>query len=251
MRDVRGAHVACRPPVAASSASRYRGVVPTRASIFLRMGLLSLLLGCRSRDRRGDYHEQNGVWYYRTSPIADADGPTFEPLSDHYAKDRHRVYWADTYRDGQEYFLVKRDRVTVVAHADPATFRSIDRDYARDAARVYFEGVAFPVRDVDSFALLDYGWAHDRVAGYFHQVAVPESDGATFAMLDSHYARDAAHVFYAAIEPGTNGSPPVRRIVRVAGADVATFAVLDTPTDSVDARDRSAAYHEGVRVPKR
>ena len=31
--------------------------------------------------------------------IAGADAATFTPLSDHYAKDRHRVYYADTYRD--------------------------------------------------------------------------------------------------------------------------------------------------------
>src|SRR4029450_12827655 len=90
------------------------------------------------------------VWKYRDSVIAGADAKTFAPLSDHYAKDRHRVYYADTYRDGKEYFSIAHPRVAVIEGADAATFRYIARGYARDARHVYDEGTRHAVKDAAS-----------------------------------------------------------------------------------------------------
>src|SRR5262245_14586467 len=86
------------------------------------------------------WKREGEVRRYRESVIEGAAASTFAPLSDHYAKARLLVYYADTYRDGKEYFSVAHPRVLVIEGADAATFRYIDRGYARDATHVYDEG---------------------------------------------------------------------------------------------------------------
>jgi len=86
------------------------------------------------------FAREGSVWRYKGTVVEEADAPSFAPLSDHYAKDRQRVYYADTYRKGQEYYSVAHPRVVEIAGADAATFRYMERGYARDASRVYFEG---------------------------------------------------------------------------------------------------------------
>jgi hypothetical protein len=187
------------------------------------------------------------VWHYHKTPVASADAASFAPLDDHYAKDRTRVFFADTYREGKEYYAISHDRISEVAGADTASFKILSRGYARDARSVYFEGARFAVRDVATFELLDYGFARDRVAGYYHQTEVPGSAGESFAALDLHYAKDARHVFHGEID--TDGTARAR-IVLVKHADPATFKLLDTPTESTDAEDSRATYKKGKRTPK-
>lgn len=208
-------------------------------------GLLSFLFGC-AEENASPFQQKDGAWHYHSTPIADADAKSFQVLSAHYAKDARRVYYGDTYRESQDYFTTKKSRVIAMELADPATFRTLDSDYARDKAHVYFEGVRFPVKDIETFQLLDYGYARDRVSGYYHQRPVPGSDGSTFAALDLHYSKDAKNVFYSVLEPAPK--EPVRRTIRVQGADAATFAVLDRTADSPDAKDRDHTYREGRRI---
>ena len=60
------------------------------------------------------------------------------------------MYYADTYREGKEYFSIAHPRVAVISGADAATFRYIDRAYARDATHVYYEGVRHGVKETRS-----------------------------------------------------------------------------------------------------
>lgn len=267
----------------------------------LLMGLLSFLFGC---DRGGAYRKKDGAWHYKDSrldvaepsrftalndafatagaqvfyrdgTVDGADAATFQALDDHYAKDARRVYHADTYRKGQEYYLVRHNRVTPL-DADPASFRLLTQRYARDTAHVWFEGKPFAVRDVASFEVLDYGFARDRVTGYYMREPVPGSDGSTFAFVDGNYAKDATHVFWCDLETdggahpaemrsarlpeanaatfralegryGTDGARVYYKASLVKGADAASFVALDFPEDSVDARDDAATYYEGRR----
>lgn len=210
------------------------------------VGLLSLLFGCGAKEKEAPFQLKDGAWYYHTTRIADADHQTFQVLSPHYAKDAKRVYHGDTYRESQDYFTTKKSRVTVLERADPATFRYIDDEYARDRTNLYFEGVTFPVKDIETFELLDNGYARDRASGYYHQRPVPGSDGATFVALDGHYSKDAKNVFYSVLEPAPR--EPIRKTIRIAGADAASFAVLDAIGDGPDAKDRNHAYLKGKRV---
>lgn len=212
------------------------------------VGLLSLLFGCGSRD--SPFTRVDGVWHYHNTPIANADAKTFAAVDDHYAKDRARVYYADTYRDGKEYFSVRHDRIVEVRDADPATFKAMRLGYARDSRNVYFEGVRFPVRDAAGFDLLDSGFSRDSVAAYYHQGEIAGSEPASFTPIDLHYAKDARRVYYADLVTDGGSHEPRSRIVAIAGADPASFHRLDTTTEKADAEDARATYLPGVRTPK-
>ena len=273
-----------------------------RAALML-TALLALLTGC---NQTSPYQQKDGAWYFeqepiavepgekltalnhrfakserrafhRSTPIEGADAASFEALDDHYARDRRRVYWAQTYRDGSEYFLIPKSRVRVLEGALPHSFRLISQGYATDGRTLWHEGVAFPVRDLGTFEPLDDGFARDRVRGYYMQTEVPGSDGATFEALDSHYARDAKSIFHARLETDGGAHPPKAefRLIRgegvdsfkvlgdgyastgtlvlhdglpIEGADAASFRVLETPTEGADAADARSRYLDGKRI---
>ena len=201
----------------------------------LMMLAVPLLAGCDAKP--GPFRQVDGGWRYQDTPIPEADARTFVALDDHYAKDRSRVYHADTFRDGKEYFLIAHHRVAAVDGADPATFAALGRGYAKDAANVYFEGARVPVRDPRTFELLEHGFARDRVTGYYLHGEVTGSDGATFAVLAFDYAKNSTEVYY--------------RGAVIPGADAATFSTFDAPTEAGDARDAKRTYAQGRPVQVR
>ena len=200
------------------------------------MGILSFLFGCDAK--KSPFAKVDGAWRYHETTIANADPATFAALDDHHAKDKARVFYADTYRDGKEYFSIRHDRIVEIAGADPASFGIMSGGYARDARGVYFEGVRFPVKDLATFELLDYGFARDRVTGYYHQKVVDGSAGPTFAALDTHYAKDVARVYFCDLETDGGAHPYVVRAVPLRDADPASFRVLENGY----AVDRSQVY---------
>jgi hypothetical protein len=189
---------------------------------------------------------EGDAWTFRGSVIEGADAATFTPLSDHYAKDRRRVYYADTYRDGKEYFSVAHVRIKVIEGADAASFRYIDRGYARDATHVYDEGERRAVGHAASFALLDYAFARDKVAAYCHVTPIAGSDAASFVVLDSHYAKDRARVYWCGMESDGGARRPYVKI-KALDADPATFAVADTVGGDADAADARGSFKRGER----
>jgi hypothetical protein len=193
------------------------------------------------------FTREGDVWRYRGAAIAGADAASFAPLSDHYAKDRHRVYYADTYRDGKEYYSVVHPRVTVIESADAATFRYIDRGYARDRTHVYDEGERRAVADAASFALLDYAFSRDNATAYCHVTPIAGSDAASFVVLDSHYARDRARVYWCGMESDGGARPPYVKIDAL-DADAPTGAVSDTVGGDADAKDARGAFKRGERL---
>lgn len=273
----------------------------TRLSLLL-TGLLALLCGC---DSKAPYQRKDGAWYfedvrlqdasqpftplnagfakgaqaawYRSRAIEGADVASFEALDKHHAKDAKQVWYGDTYRTGQDYFTTKRIRLRMIAGADAPSFRLMTAQpgYARDSARVYFDGEPFKVADLESFEPLDYAFARDRVQGYYQQRPVPGSEGAGFVALDTHHAKDGRHVFHVDIEPrqGNEAAPRLRSLrlagadpatfrlldwgyaldarqvfhrgQAIAGADAATFETLSPSTDAADARDAKRSYRDG------
>jgi hypothetical protein len=216
--------------------------------------------------------------YYRGQPVAGSHGPSFEALSEHEARDRHAVYWADTYRKAQEYWALRHVRVAPVAGADPARYQVLAHGYARDGQRAYHEGRGFAVADAASFEPLDARFARDARSGYFERVAITGSDGASFTLVDpdtGSHARDRLRVYSAHIELNQPLRPPhpVVRVLqgarpettRVAGqgyavdgarvwwrgrvvvdADAGSFEVLAVGGDA-DARDARSHFREGQR----
>ena len=63
-------------------------ILPRLARGILVMGLLSFLFGCGSKE--SPFQQKDEAWYYHSTLIEGADAKTFEPLSDHYARDKGR-----------------------------------------------------------------------------------------------------------------------------------------------------------------
>ena len=208
------------------------------------MGLLSFLFGCgdeKPGEKGGPWQQKQGAWYYRELPIEGADAKSFQVLNDNYAKDNNDVYFGDTYRKGQEYYLIKHSRLRVLKGADPATFRYLDYDYSRDKSSVFYEGVAFPVKDVDTFELIDRAYARDRVTAYYHRRPIPGSDGSSFAVIDGGYSKDAKRIFYSGVDPhGTD------RSIALKGARPESFKVLGGGY----AADAAQVYYRGTLLTK-
>ena len=210
-----------------------------------RLPLLALVAVLAACGKSPPPFERDGAtWKYRGTAIAVADAATFAPLSDHYAKDRQRVYYADTYRDGREYFTVSRVRVTPLEGADASSFRYIARGYAKDAKYVWLDGERHDVKDARSFALLDYVYTRDSATAYCHMKPIAGSDPASFVVVSSHYAKDRSRVYWCDIELA--GSPPYVRWT-VVDADLATFGTVDDTPD-VDAKDARGRFARGERL---
>lgn len=275
------------------------------------LGLLTGLGGLSGCDTGSGYAKKDGLWnyggtrqfmpldpatfkpidaifakdaqrgYYRGSVIEDSLGSSFEVLSEHEARDAKTVFYADTYRKGQEYYTQRHNRVFAIPGADPASYRVLAHGYARDASRAYYEGQAFKVRDVGSFEPLDARYARDAQRGYFERIEIPGSHGSSFALLDvraPEFARDRTRVYHGHIDTSEANSPrPVVRVLReadaasirvvgrgyvadarrvwyrsepVAGADAASFKINEDYTSELDASDSQHQYRQGQRAPE-
>lgn len=223
--------------------------------------------------------------YYRGTPIPGSHGPSLEVLGENEIRDRQAVYWADTYRKGQEYFLVRHNRVETIAGADPARYQVLKWGYGRDGSHAYHEGRRLKgVRDAASFEVLTPRLSRDARRAYFEDVEIPDSDGASFEIIDIYepeWVRDrqrAWHVRFGQPEPGQPHRREVQQLKQVkpaalrplgrqyAGdgqhvwwrgrllqdAQAATFAVIDTDAASSpaqgDARDARGLFERGRRL---
>jgi hypothetical protein len=221
-----------------------RRLLPVRdaahgVALVLAAGMWVALAACS--DAPAPFHKVDGAWHYRDARIDGVDGRTFAPLDDHYAKDRARVYYGASRRDGQEYFSIRHDGVRVIDGADAATLRVLRLGYAKDAQAVYHDGVRFAVRDPATFELLEYGFAKDRVSGYWHQAEIAGSDGPSFTHVDGHYAKDRAHAWHVDFVLDGGAHPPVAQAVTLAGADLGTFVALEAGY----AKDARQVWHRG------
>lgn len=242
------------------------------------LGVAALLGGCDRPPPTSVFARVDGAWQYAGIPIRVADPATFTPLDDHHARDRERVYYVDTYRDGREYFTVKHVRIAPVQGADPATFQLVRHGYARDARNVYYDGVRMPVRDAATFEPIEVPFARDRLAGYYYQAEIAGSEGgAAFVAIDAHHAKDSRRVYYGDVVGQDGRAVPVVTVLdaadprsfkvlergyaadagrvwfngkRVEAADAGTFAPLPTSPDAPDAEDVRATYVRGERRPK-
>jgi DKNYY family len=84
-----------------------------------------------------------------------------------------------------------------------------------------------------TFVALEYDYAADSARVYYEGKPLT-NDPQSFRVLQLGYAASGDRVYY-------YGAP-------VADADPLTFAILDAPTDSADARDAKARYQQGRRT---
>lgn len=200
---------------------------------------LIVLLGCSDP---GDFQRDGDAWRYRGQVIEGADTRTFRVLDAHHARDARQVWWADTERKAQDFFLTRHVSVRRIEGADAGSFVLLRHGYARDRNAVYHEGRAFPVADVAGFEPLDDGFARDGRHGYYQRQPIPGSAGAPgFRVLDSWHADDGQRIFHARLDD-TSGRP---RVQALSGVDRGSFAVLGAHW----ARDSRTLFFAGTRLP--
>lgn len=176
--------------------------------------------------------------YYKEWPFSYADVATFEAVDEHYAKDRNKVYYCDEYREGQNYYLTKRQTIMEVSNAQPASFEVIGYGYARDQARAYFEGLAFNVKDITTLKSIDLHFANDDVQAYLNLQPIAGSDGKSFELINQNYAKDKAHIYYY----GYTGDKS--HDIGILPCDRATFEILDYPYS----RDKASVYFARQKI---
>lgn len=134
--------------------------------------------------------------YYKSRSFSYADVATFEALDEHYAKDKNKVYYCDEYREGQNYYLTKRQTILEVKNVIPAEFVSLKNGYGKDNKNAWFEGRLFPVKDVNSLVSINNHFAKDDVSAYLNLTPVNRSDGKTFSLIDRNFAKDSSNIYY-------------------------------------------------------
>ncbi|MFN0185443.1 MAG: DKNYY domain-containing protein [Aquabacterium sp.] len=167
--------------------------------------------------------------YYRGQRIEASNGASFEVLGDHEARDKRAVYYADTYRKGQEYYMVRHVRVFEIEGADPLRYRPLAHRYASDGQRVFKQGQPIRVRDAASFAALTPRLSRDAKRGYFEDIEIADSDGASFQIVDVHddaWVRDRQRAWHVRYGQPAAGEPPQREVRLLAGADAAALRPL-------------------------
>jgi hypothetical protein len=152
--------------------------------------------------------------------IPESDRPQSDRAAEpsHYSKDSHGVYYNDVRVD-----------------ADPATFKVLSKNWASTSRGVMYAGVPRPEIDGTSLQILEHGWARDKNSVYYSGVAVREADPASLRVLNEHYALDNARIFHGTDALTTPKGP----------ADTASFQVLGS---GGYAKDATSVYHEGQRI---
>jgi hypothetical protein len=184
------------------------------------------------------FAKSDSTAYYKSRAFSYTDVATFEALDEHYAKDKNKVYYCDEYREGQNYYLTKKQTILEVKNTNPLTFKTIGSGYARDAHRPYFEGIAFKVKDIETFEIINTNFAKDKFQAYINRQPITGSDGKTFEIIDPYYAKDTSHIYF------YNYALDVNKNIYALPCDKVSFKVLTYPFS----KDKLAAFYEGKPI---
>lgn len=176
--------------------------------------------------------------YYKGKSIQDADLASFEALDAHYAKDKNKAYYCDEYREGQNYYLTKKQTILEIASAIPSSFVSLGDGYAKDGGHAYFLGTGFVAKDISSFKPLDSNFSTDDLQAYLNGKPIKGSDGKSFELLDEFYSKDKGHVYY------LEATGPEKHRVTILPCDATHFTILDHPYS----KDNSAVFYAGKAI---
>ena len=55
-----------------------------------------------------EFAKDSTTAYYKEYPLSGAEVASFVAVDEHYAKDKKKVYYCDEYREGQNYYLTKK-----------------------------------------------------------------------------------------------------------------------------------------------
>ena len=182
-----------------------------------------------------EFAKDSAAAYYKSRAFQYADVASFEAVDEHYAKDKNKAYYCDEYREGQNYYLTKKQTIVEVDLAIPASFVTAGNGYAKDSKHAFFAGKAFAVKDIASFKTLNANFCKDDVQAYLDRKPIAGSDGKSFELLDQFFAKDKNHIYFC------ESAGPQKQQVTVLQCDAASFRVLEYPYS----RDTSIVFYEG------
>src|SRR6186713_1828779 len=76
-----------------------------------------------------EFGKDSTTVYYKEHAFRYADVASFTPVDEHYAKDKTAVYYCDEYREGQNYYLTKRQTILELRSVIPEHFSSLGHGY--------------------------------------------------------------------------------------------------------------------------
>ena len=168
-----------------------------------------------------EFAKDSATAYYKERAFQYADVPTFEAVDEHYAKDKNKVYYCDEYREGQNYYMTKKQTIEELDNVSPASFVSLGNGYGKDAQHAFFCGKNFAVKDIGSFKSIDINFAKDTLQAYLNCIPIKESDGKTFEITDRSFAKDSKHIYYYAFDGEGKYN------ICIVPCDVNTFKIID------------------------
>ncbi len=215
-----------------------------------------------------EFAKDSAAAYYKGRSFQYADVATFEAVDEHYAKDKNKVYYCDEYREGQNYYLTKKQQITELKDAMPTSFVSLNNGYGKDARHAWFCGKYFSVKDVATLKSIDINFAKDTLQAYLNGISIKGSDGKTFELIDHSFAKDNKHIYYYAFDGEEKYNicklpcdPQTFKIIdyrfskdtskvfflgfTIKDADASTFKVLQ----SGYSKDKNAIYFKEKKIP--
>lgn len=185
-----------------------------------------------------EFAKDSAAAYYKSRAFQYADIASFEVVDAHYAKDKNKAYYCDEYREGQNYYLTKKQTIKEVDLAIPNSFVTAGNGYAKDNKHAYFLGKAFKVKDINTFKTLNASFTKDDYQAYLSCKPIEGSDGKTFELLNEFFAKDTSHIYYCELI----GSD--QQMVSVLPCNRNSFVLLDYPYS----KDESSVFHGGKKL---
>ncbi|HRH70058.1 MAG TPA: DKNYY domain-containing protein [Flavobacteriales bacterium] len=175
---------------------------------------------------------------YHDIVLDNVDTGSFEVLDASFCKDSRRVFYFDSYRESQDYFITKKHVVQELEGADAATFTVLGHEHGKDRAQAWYQDRPFGVADLNSLMALDTRFTKDDVHAYLDRKPVPGSHGRSFALIDHNHASDTLHRYYILRSANDVAIAPIP-------CDIASFSVVDYHY----ALDMDHVFYEGRRIP--
>lgn len=203
-------------------------------------GVLFLMYACQSskekkkptKESELGFRIEGDTIHYHDEIINDIDALSFAVIDDYFCKDKHHVYYFNSYRESSTYFLTKKHVVRKLESADVASFVSLGEGYAKDKNQAWFKDQSFRVKDLKSLTVLNHHFLKDNISAYNDMRVIIGSHGATFELINPYYAKDSIHYYFLNPEHGEYS-------VAIIPCDHSTFTPLEYPYS----KDNSHVYY--------
>lgn len=145
-----------------------------------------------------DYFYQDGIMFFRGSPMTGTDPASFIELGHGYAKDRFNVYYKGKVLEYVDPFSFQLKRNTYSEYDDVLPYPNMENveGYRITPNAVLFNGKKIKEANSHSFKILNGGYAKDNFHVYFLGKQIDNATTNSFQYIGDGYAKDSFRVFY-------------------------------------------------------